>query len=71
MWISNIDAKGPLWHFNENGKPQGEYDAVVVAYNGKVFPYHYEQVFFTKRVYFYVYFKLLVSNISVFAVAWT
>jgi hypothetical protein len=51
VWISNMDAKGPLWHLNENGKPHGEYDAVVIAHNGKVFPYHHEQVFFTNRVY--------------------
>ncbi|KAG0619133.1 hypothetical protein M758_4G119800 [Ceratodon purpureus] len=35
VWISNMDAKGPLWHLNENGKPHGEYDAVVIAHNGK------------------------------------
>lgn len=35
VWISNMDAKGPLWHLNENGKPHGEFDAVVIAHNGK------------------------------------
>lgn len=35
VWISNMDVRGPVWALNENGKPHGEYDAVVVAHNGK------------------------------------
>lgn len=31
-----MDVRGPVWALNENGKPHGEYDAVVVAHNGKV-----------------------------------
>ena len=37
VWISNMDAKGNQWSLNENGKPHGVYDAVVIAHNGIYF----------------------------------
>ena len=64
-----MDAKGPLWHLNENGKPHGAYDAVVIAHNGKVLPFHHDQVFLIPNSSCCLsiddYFRLLVLKKSV------
>ncbi|KAK1288862.1 hypothetical protein QJS10_CPB19g01151 [Acorus calamus] len=34
-WISRLDPFNGMWHLSENGKPQGGFDAIVIAHNGK------------------------------------
>lgn len=34
-WISKLDPFNGMWHLSENGKPCGQFDAIVVAHNGK------------------------------------
>ncbi|KAJ6816339.1 uncharacterized protein M6B38_416160 [Iris pallida] len=34
-WISKLEPINGKWHLSENGKPQGQFDAIVVAHNGK------------------------------------
>ncbi|KAI3897840.1 hypothetical protein MKX03_012991 [Papaver bracteatum] len=34
-WISKIEAFNGRWYLSENGKPQGQFDAIVIAHNGK------------------------------------
>ncbi|XP_034708333.1 renalase isoform X3 [Vitis riparia] len=34
-WISKLDPFNGMWHLSENGKPHGQYDAIVIAHNGK------------------------------------
>lgn len=34
-WISKLDALNGMWHLSENGKPRGQFDAIVIAHNGK------------------------------------
>ncbi|KAF7056984.1 hypothetical protein CFC21_064339 [Triticum aestivum] len=34
-WISKLEPFNGLWRLFENEKPQGQYDAVVIAHNGK------------------------------------
>ncbi|XP_062202105.1 uncharacterized protein LOC133904661 [Phragmites australis] len=34
-WISKLEPFNGLWRLFENDKPRGEYDAIVIAHNGK------------------------------------
>lgn len=34
-WISKLEPFNGMWHLSENGKPRGEFDAIVIAHNGK------------------------------------
>ncbi|CAI9282142.1 unnamed protein product [Lactuca saligna] len=34
-WISSIEPFNGMWHLSENGKHRGEFDAIVIAHNGK------------------------------------
>lgn len=34
-WISSIEAYNGMWHLSENGKHRGQFDAIVIAHNGK------------------------------------
>ncbi|PIA45227.1 hypothetical protein AQUCO_01700633v1 [Aquilegia coerulea] len=34
-WISRLDAFNGMWHLSENGKSRGQFDAIVIAHNGK------------------------------------
>ncbi|OMO96283.1 hypothetical protein COLO4_15380 [Corchorus olitorius] len=34
-WISKLEPFNGMWHLSENGKPQGKFDAIVIAHNGK------------------------------------
>ncbi|KAF9619142.1 hypothetical protein IFM89_005156 [Coptis chinensis] len=34
-WISKLGAFNGMWHLSENGKPCGQFDAIVIAHNGK------------------------------------
>lgn len=34
-WISTLEPYNGMWHLSENGKRQGQFDAIVVAHNGK------------------------------------
>ncbi|KAB1202723.1 hypothetical protein CJ030_MR8G002223 [Morella rubra] len=34
-WISKLEPFNGMWHLSENGKPHGEFDAIVIAHNGK------------------------------------
>ncbi|KAF6173463.1 hypothetical protein GIB67_027158 [Kingdonia uniflora] len=34
-WISKLEAFNGMWYLSENGKPRGQFDAVVIAHNGK------------------------------------
>ncbi|KAK9292049.1 hypothetical protein L1049_020003 [Liquidambar formosana] len=34
-WISKIDPFNGMWHLSENRKPCGQFDAIVIAHNGK------------------------------------
>lgn len=33
-WISKLEPFNGLWYLSENGKPCGEFDAIVIAHNG-------------------------------------
>lgn len=37
-WISKLDPFNGMWHLSENGKPHGQYDAIVIAHNGDYLP---------------------------------
>ncbi|KVH88588.1 uncharacterized protein LOC112501929 [Cynara cardunculus var. scolymus] len=34
-WISSLEAYNGMWHLSENGKHRGQFDAIVIAHNGK------------------------------------
>ncbi|KAK7337918.1 hypothetical protein VNO77_18509 [Canavalia gladiata] len=34
-WISKLEPFNGMWHLSENGKPCGNFDAIVIAHNGK------------------------------------
>ncbi|XP_074311430.1 uncharacterized protein LOC141647217 [Silene latifolia] len=34
-WISTLEPYNGMWHLSENGKPQGQFDTIVIAHNGK------------------------------------
>ncbi|KAL7204837.1 hypothetical protein ACSBR2_017865 [Camellia fascicularis] len=34
-WISKLEPCTGMWHLSENGKPRGQFDALVIAHNGK------------------------------------
>lgn len=34
-WISTLEPFNGMWHLSENGKPRGQFDAIVIAHNGK------------------------------------
>lgn len=33
-WISKLEPFNGMWYLSENGKPRGQFDAVVIAHNG-------------------------------------
>lgn len=35
-WISKLEPFNGMWHLSENGKPHGEFDAIVIAHNGNL-----------------------------------
>lgn len=36
-WISKLEPFNGMWHLSENGKPRGQFDALVIAHNGQSF----------------------------------
>ncbi|KAL6006847.1 hypothetical protein ACLOJK_032343 [Asimina triloba] len=32
-WISDLEPFNGMWHLSENGKPRGQFDAIVIAHN--------------------------------------
>ncbi|TXG65987.1 hypothetical protein EZV62_007262 [Acer yangbiense] len=34
-WISKLEPYNGMWHVSENGKPQGQFDIIIIAHNGK------------------------------------
>ncbi|KAL6989457.1 hypothetical protein U1Q18_015206 [Sarracenia purpurea var. burkii] len=34
-WINKLEPFNGTWHLSENGKPCGQFDAIVIAHNGK------------------------------------
>ncbi|KAE8667501.1 Winged-helix DNA-binding transcription factor family protein [Hibiscus syriacus] len=34
-WISKLEPFNGMWYLSENGKPRGQFDAIVIAHNGK------------------------------------
>ncbi|PON46101.1 FAD/NAD(P)-binding domain containing protein [Parasponia andersonii] len=34
-WISKLEPYNGMWYLSENGKPKGQFDAIVIAHNGK------------------------------------
>lgn len=34
-WISKLEPYNGIWYLSENGKPRGQFDAIVIAHNGK------------------------------------
>ncbi|KAL2345799.1 hypothetical protein Fmac_007084 [Flemingia macrophylla] len=34
-WISKLEPFNGMWHLSENARPRGEFDAIVIAHNGK------------------------------------
>lgn len=36
-WISKLEPFNGMWHLSENGKPLGQFDAIVIAHNGQSF----------------------------------
>lgn len=36
-WISKLEPFNGMWHLSENGKPSGQFDAIVIAHNGQSF----------------------------------
>lgn len=37
-WISKLEPFNGMWHLSENGKPRGQFDAIVIAHNGNFLP---------------------------------
>ncbi|XP_021282957.1 uncharacterized protein LOC110415583 isoform X1 [Herrania umbratica] len=37
-WISKLEPFNGMWHLSENGKPCGQFDAIVIAHNGNSMP---------------------------------
>lgn len=37
-WISKLEPFNGIWYLSENGKPCGQFDAIVIAHNGIVVP---------------------------------
>lgn len=35
-WISQLDPFNGRWHLSEKGKLHGQFDAIVIAHNGKL-----------------------------------
>lgn len=35
-WISKLEPYNGMWFLSENGKPKGQFDAIVIAHNGSV-----------------------------------
>ncbi|KAF3789005.1 hypothetical protein EJ110_NYTH19808 [Nymphaea thermarum] len=35
-WISTLEPYNGMWHLSENGKPRGQFDAIVIAHNGNL-----------------------------------
>lgn len=33
-WISKLEPYNGMWYLSENGKPRGQFDAIVIAHNG-------------------------------------
>lgn len=34
-WVSTLEPFNGMWHVKENGKPCGQFDAIIIAHNGK------------------------------------
>lgn len=34
-WISKLEPFNGMWYLSENGKPRGQFDAIVIAHNGE------------------------------------
>lgn len=34
-WVSQLDPYNGKWYLSEKGKPCGQFDAIVIAHNGK------------------------------------
>ena len=34
-WISKLEPYNGMWHVSENGKPQGQFDIIIIAHNGE------------------------------------
>ncbi|CAN6439463.1 unnamed protein product [Victoria cruziana] len=34
-WISTLEPYNGMWHLSENGTPRGQFDAIIIAHNGK------------------------------------
>ncbi|KAI9186668.1 hypothetical protein LWI28_019682 [Acer negundo] len=34
-WISKLEPYNGMWHLSENGKPQRQFDIIIIAHNGK------------------------------------
>lgn len=37
-WISKLEPFNGTWYLSENGKPRGQFDAIVIAHNGNIVP---------------------------------
>lgn len=35
-WISKLEPFNGTWYLSENGKPRGQFDAIVIAHNGNI-----------------------------------
>lgn len=50
-WISKLEPFNGMWHLSENGKPRGQFDAIVIAHNGDHcfhFELFYKSFFFSE-----------------------
>lgn len=34
-WVSKLEPFNGMWHLSEKGNTQGQFDAIVIAHNGK------------------------------------
>lgn len=34
-WISKLEPYNGMWNLSENGKPQGQFDIIIIAHNGE------------------------------------
>lgn len=59
-WISALDPFNGMWHLSENGKPRGQFNAIVIAHNG-----NYILSYFS--VPFLQFLKVLFVNLLVIA----
>lgn len=51
-WISKLEPFNGTWYLSENGKPRGQFDAIVIAHNGNIMPSYVYKFKFSVSIVF-------------------